>query len=152
MWLNMVVLQPTPYCNFPRNRTVVITSVLPVSGLQFGAAKNNNKADLKWSTVSETNTLHFDVLHSIDGISFVKLTTVASAQNSTSLQTYSFTHTAPVNGANYYKLKLADIDGRSTFSDVKQLHFGKANFTIVPNPVAAGFTVSNPFAGSAILV
>ncbi|HTE26080.1 lectin-like protein [Flavitalea sp.] len=144
-------LPTDPLLQLSATRTMFIAAILPVRELQFQVVKNQQKADIKWSTTSETNTFRFDVLHSVDGINFTKLAEIPAARNSNSLRTYSFRHEVPSHGANFYKLKLIDIDEKFSYSDVRQLNFSGSDFTISPNPVITNFIVSNPFDKNSIL-
>jgi hypothetical protein len=145
-------LSTDPLLELSASRTIVITSILPVNNLQFVAVKNGRNSELKWTTASEVNTLRFDVMHSVDGSNFSKIGSVAASQNSTATNTYFFVHKAPESGTNYYRLKLVDIDGRNTLSDIRQLSFEKIGFTISPNPVVNSLIVSNPFERNAVLI
>jgi hypothetical protein len=145
-------LASDPLLELSASRTIVITSILPANDLKFAAVKNGQSVELKWSTGSEKNTLRFDVMHSVNGREFNKVGEVTASQNSFSTRSYSFTHATPANGTNYYRLKLVDADGKTGFSDIRQLSFDKIGFAVSPNPVKASFTVSNPFGRNAVLV
>ena len=145
-------LSTDPLLELSGNKTIVITNVLPVTGLQFGAGRSNNSVQLKWTTVSEQNTLRFDVLHSTDGTVFSKIGEVAAAQNSTVARSYTFMHASPVPGINYYKLQIRDIDGFSRFSEVRQVSFAKTTFSIAPNPATKTLIVNSPFGGKAVVM
>ncbi len=140
-----------PLLQLSANRTVVITTILPVGGWQFDVVKRNTSAVINWSTESETNTHRFDVLHSIDGRMFEKLSSVPAAQNSNTRKNYTASHSTPESEIHYYKIQLVDRDGRSTYSNIKQISFDNTNAAIVPNPVHNTFTISNPFGRAAIL-
>lgn len=130
----------------------MITSILPVNDLKFAVAKNGLNAELKWSTASEKNTLRFDVMHSLNGKDFNKIGEVVAIKNSSTTTSYSFVHVSPGKGSNYYQLKLVDEDGRTSFSETRQLNFEKISFTVSPNPVKNSFAVSNPFDSKAVLI
>lgn len=138
-------LSTDPLLDLSDNRTIVITNVLPVTGLQFSASKNNNSVQLKWMTSSEQNSLRFDVWHSSDGSSFAKIGQVAASQNSNTVRNYTLMHTAPTSGMNYYKLQMIDIDGNSRFSEIRQVSTAKTTFSISPNPATKTLIVNNPF-------
>jgi len=145
-------LATDPLLELSASRTIAITSILPVNDLKFAVTKKGEKAALNWSTASEKNTLRFDIMHSADGRNFVKIGDVASVKNSSLTTSYSFTHTSPGKGANYYQLKSVDVDGKTSLSEIRQLNFDQINFTISPNPVKNSFTISNPFIGRGMLI
>jgi hypothetical protein len=65
---------------------------------------------------------------------------IAAAGNSTTIRDYSFTHTGPVNGINYYRIRQTDIDGRSSFSEIRLVLITKIELplTVLTNPVDKG--------------
>ncbi len=123
----------------------VENSILPVNGLQLNVQKNMGSVTLNWSTLSETNTLRFEVQRSDNGQNFNKIGEVAAAQNSTTIQAYSFIDNTPFNRNNYYRLKLVDADGQVNFSPVKQMLFSEIAFKLSPNPVVDRFVIYSPF-------
>lgn len=94
------------------------STVLPVTLSQFSVNDNGRNAELKWSTVSETNNLHFEIEKSIDGISFSKLAIVRGSTNSTSLKNYSYIDKGLAPGTYFYRLKQVDLNGRYTYSKI----------------------------------
>jgi hypothetical protein len=97
---------------------------LPVSLLDFNGAVRAKAVELNWKTAQESNSLHFEVLKSTDGITFNSIGKVNAAGNSTGLQSYQFMDNTPAVGANYYKLKQVDIDGRFEYSKNVLINFG----------------------------
>jgi hypothetical protein len=116
------------------------SSTLPVSWLSFTAQKQNNTTLLKWSTASEQGTESYTVQHSANGITWEVVGVKPAAGNSNTIQQYSFVHTRPVEGMNYYRLVQKDIDGKENYSQVASINFGKLlkQLIIYPNPVSNG--------------
>ncbi len=51
---------------------------------------------------------------------------------------YSFLHTTPAGGYNYYRLKMIDADGRFTYSPIVRTGgISKSGLFVYPNPVAS---------------
>jgi hypothetical protein len=77
---------------------------------------------------------------SSDGISFTKITFVASKANggnSTSALSYNYDDVRPMSGANYYRLKQIDNDGKFSYSNVVLLTRKVTEITLTgvyPNP------------------
>ncbi len=115
----------------------VVASVLPLNFLSFDAAKQAGSVNLTWKTANEVNTNRFDVQFSKDGNAWASIGNVAAAGTSTSTHDYSFVHTSPINGANYYRLKQIDQNGAFKYSEVRVVKFsgGAVTFEIFPNPV-----------------
>jgi hypothetical protein len=111
-------------------------SVLAVSGLNFAAIKQNNEAQLKWSTLTEVNTAYFNIERSSDGINWQVVGAITAKGNSTTTTSYSFTDALPFGGTNYYRLKQVDNDGQYAYSPVRTLQFtGQWLVKLYPNPV-----------------
>jgi hypothetical protein len=127
---NSVATQLTLYSD-----TVSITS-LPVSLLSFTATKEGNKNLLQWTTGQEVNSSYFSVERSGDGVSFKGIGQVDAAGNSSGAKNYSLVDAKPVNGMNYYRLKMMDKDGEFSYSEIRSINEGMSfGVNVYPNPV-----------------
>ena len=118
------------------NLCTVTPTLLPIKLLNFTATKQANSVLLNWNTSTETNSKNFDIQFSTDGIHWQTIGTVAAAGNSNVQRNYSFVHTSPVKGTNYYRLKQNDLDARFEYSDTKEVTFdGAIGIKVLPNPV-----------------
>lgn len=111
--------------------------ILPVTWLYVkGKLLNNNTSIIEWATASESNSSHFEIEHSNNGISFAKTGIVNAAGFSSSITNYSFTHLSPVAGKNYYRIKQVDLDDRYNYSRIVTLiNSPEQNIiAISPNP------------------
>jgi len=113
------------------------TFVLPFSIKSFTAEKKNDGVHLKWQSESEQSTSHFIVEHGTDGSSFSELQRVEAAGNSSTVMYYTAAHSKPVYGTNFYRLKMVDLDGKITYSDIVAIKVSNDNYKIAvfPNPV-----------------
>ena len=117
-------------------------TILPLNLLSFTGEQADKKHLLHWITSQEQNTSHFDVERSADGIHFIKLGTVAAAGNSAVQRNYNFTDTDPMQGNNFYRLKMFDIDGSLKYSNIILLKLsGNTTLSIYPNPTAKTLNV-----------
>ena len=118
---------------------------LPVNLVSFDARLlQNNQVQLDWATAGETNSDHFEVEHSRDGLDWVGIGRIEAAGNSGTMQNYSFVDAAPYSGLCYYRLKQVDIDGRAVISKTVTVHIDPqqaATFRIYPNPAASFLVV-----------
>lgn len=123
-------------CASESNVLTVSLTALPVELLFFKAHSLVNKVKLDWATASETNNDFFEIQHSIDGNEFRKTGIVYSDyHNSNTLIKYSYDHTNPFPGLNYYRLKQTDLDGKFEYSNIIKVSFEQKNgFSIHPNP------------------
>lgn len=112
-------------------------AALPVTWLSVNGQIQNGNAIIKWATASESNTKTYEVEHSVDGLNFSKVGTIAAAGNSNSVKQYEFVHSSPINGKNYYRIKQIDLDGKFTYSSivVVQNNDTHRGLIIAPNPV-----------------
>lgn len=121
---------------------------LPVDMVSYDVICNNNYNVVKWSTATETNSSHFVVERSDDGVIFNQLGNVQAAGNSSSLLSYSYTDYSSINDkTTYYRLTQVDLDGKKKLYDTKVSacvnNNGYANssnsstVTIYPNPSQA---------------
>jgi hypothetical protein len=86
-------------------------SVLPIELVHFSGNSEGSRNFLKWSTATEKNNDFFTIERSTDGDSWVDVTTVYGAGNSTSLKTYNAYDNRPEKTLNYYRLRQTDFDG-----------------------------------------
>ncbi len=129
--------------------TVVVvdftSTVLPVTLLEFTARAETNFVTTNWSITQEINTSYYDVEHSADGVSFRKFGTVQALGSTNGARQYNLNHYEPVNGVNYYRLKMVDADGRFTYSPIATVVYSKANMPVAfPNPVQDLLTLKIP--------
>jgi hypothetical protein len=130
------------------NAACTPASPLPLELVQFAVTKANKQdADADWTTMNESNIRDFDVQRSLDGRSFVKIGTVKAIGHSHTAQRYHFLdEKLPVTIAQtifYYRLKINELDGSSTYSPVQSVAFeGQRSSGITaevfPNPVLNG--------------
>ncbi len=131
----------SPGNNFKLMFDARFSAGLPVQLSSFTGVKDGSKNLLKWNTATELNNKGFDLERSADGVNFSSIASIASKAtngNSTSQLSYDFTDNKSLNGNNYYRLKQADKDGKTSFSQVVLIKGNKVNATsisaIYPNP------------------
>ena len=72
-----------------------------------------------------------------DGKAWEKLKTVAAKGESLVEEHYSTTDDSPLNGENFYRLKMVDKDGTFALSKIRNVEFDlKTGYTLFPNPVS----------------
>ncbi|MFZ1451240.1 MAG: S8 family serine peptidase [Ferruginibacter sp.] len=114
------------------------TNSLPVNLLTFEAVKQTKKVLLQWTTDNELNADKYMVERSADGINYIAIGTVP-AYNNGNKNNYSFTDLQPLNGFNFYRLRMTDLDASFRNSPVRKVNFDNIgdDFSIYPNPVTA---------------
>jgi Secretion system C-terminal sorting domain len=127
-----------------------ITNLLPVTLINWNAAYTNSIIALKWTTTSETNSSHFIVERSFDGVEYSDIAMLFAAGNSSISINYSYSDKIPANnsGIIYYRLKMVDMDGRYKASDVRIVRIGKSadgvKILAYPNPVVNDVRITIP--------
>jgi len=115
-------------------------STLGVKMTSFTVKKENNDAVLRWTTASETKNDHFEIERSTDGVNFTKMGIVTGSGTTALTKNYSYPD-ALVNVSSrilYYRLRIVDVDGKNTYSQIAALRLDGAvaisGLTVYPNP------------------
>ena len=112
--------------------------ILPVTLSSYTAtATTPGKVTIAWTTTQEQNNSYFTIEKSTDGVSFYRIGQVQSA-NLPSGNSYSYIDNLPLPGINFYRLSQTDINGKTTFYDVKKITIENGNtesIVLYPNPV-----------------
>lgn len=112
---------------------------LPLTLLSFTGKDVDGSHQLTWQTTNESNTSYFILEYTTQSsVSYKALTRLEAAGNTTSSKEYSFVNRSPSIGDNFYRLKMVDIDGKETFSNVVLLKVlsNKTAILFYPNPTA----------------
>ncbi len=130
-----------------------LATPLPLDLVQFSAQAAGQEVSLTWQTLSEKEFSHFEIERSQDGRQFTKLETVLAKGKLTTTTSYRSLDNHPLDGINYYRLKMVDLDGTYHFSKVVSVEFIRSGITnIVPNPVGtSGFTVNYQSGQNAVI-
>lgn len=133
------------------NFLMTIETPLPVELSRFDARRVDSQALLSWSTASETNNSHFNIERSPDGREFAEIGRVVGAGTVREKQEYTFIDENPLPGANYYRLRQIDYDGRYSFSPVRRVMLGSLEtaFLLFPSPADDYLQVQRAEAGDA---
>ena len=107
-------------------------NVLPIELISFEGFPNAQTVELVWEVDNALNFSHFEIerRNEIEQIfQHIGLTDYHSSMN------YMFVDESPLEGINYYRLKLIDNDGRFNYSPVRSVMFkNEREVTLFPNP------------------
>ncbi len=105
------------------------------------AANYGTVNKVSWKTQTEETGDRFEVERSADGRNFAYRATVAA--KGIAPAEYSYTDEQPYEGTTYYRLKLVDKDGRTSYSKTVSAEMKAAGFSLhaFPNPVNNQLTV-----------
>ena len=121
-----------------RVRRLTNTTIpLPLQLLQFTAAPVRNDVLVQWTTAMEKNVAGFDVERSSDALHFEAIGYVGSRGNATAPYAYAFTDVHPLDGKSFYRLKMKDMDGTFSYSDVAAVMRQSAGGQVTLSPVPA---------------
>ncbi|MCB9235407.1 MAG: T9SS type A sorting domain-containing protein [Bacteroidia bacterium] len=114
--------------------------------LEFTAnLQENRQVRLNWSTEGEEGNDYFAIDRSSDGQNFQEIGQVKSKGNSTGNQNYQTWDPEPQTGLNYYRLRIIDLKGNTSYSEVRTVYLGKPadEVFVYPNPAekGKGFTI-----------
>lgn len=129
----------------PATITINWINVLPVTLLNFTASKAGSTSLLQWSTAQEIGIKSFEIDAAPDAINFYPIGTVAAQGTGITPANYTFTDTKPVQGINYYRLKIINADGTFSYSGIRSVNFSSTaaqGFTLIPNPADNNAVVS----------
>jgi PKD repeat protein len=110
--------------------------ILPINLTYFIGDKVQNGNLLKW--LLETEIEYFDLERSADAINFQSIAKIEKIEN---LSTYEHLDNSPINGWNYYRLKMIDHDGSFEYSNIVAIDNKKteSRLVIMPNPASTEF-------------
>lgn len=115
---------------------------LPITVSSFSGVCASNSVLLTWTINTVSNSLQLEIQRSADGSSWEQIGQTGAAES-------DFTDANPLKGANnFYRLKLADADGRSTYSGVIVVNSCNAAatapqlFRIVPDPFGSSMSIA----------
>ncbi len=97
--------------------TMYVGPTLPLKLLQFSGAYRGNEIVLNWSTANSLNFSHFELEHAADAIHFQPLDIVQANRSNQ----YQFVDAHPFANENFYRLKIVDKDGQTSFSNIVRL-------------------------------
>ncbi len=127
----------TETCNLlVDNIQITLSSGLPVELSSFTASCSAGGALLKWITESETRSNYFTMEASTDGSSWSEVGKVDAQFSSQTRTIYAYQADYFVNGINYYRLRLTDMDGTEEILSVVSLICEDNQVLIYPNPTS----------------
>ncbi len=110
---------------------------LPVELTEFkGKALEDLQSEITWTTTSESNSSHFVLEHSRDGLNFKSIADVQAMGESLESVDYGFVHKSAVMGNNFYRLRIIDKDASEEYSDIITVSHDKKDwFNLYPTIV-----------------
>ena len=121
-------------CNFP-------LAILAARDYNFTAHNINGQVKLTWKP-SQQSSVRYSLERSKNNTNW---TTIANEGNfNFAVNKISFTDASPLEGKNFYRIKIVDARNQTAFSVVRTIEISIArSFTIWPNPVRGNLFIRN---------
>ena len=130
------VLQQTVNGCFSADTVWVNVQPLPLKFLKYELRfTNGEQVENRWQTANEINVSHFYVQRSTNGRDF-NIIHKEPAKNQ-ALNNYAFIDEAPNEGVNYYRIVSVDKDGKTSFSEVRNIGYRTRNNELRIFPIPA---------------
>jgi hypothetical protein len=101
-----------------------ISGPLAIEPIEISAVKQNNNAEIRWAIHIATAIQQTELERSADGSAFTALTIAGNNVN-------SYTDDKLLNGTNYYRIKVTDINGRINYNKIIAVINKASGFDIV---------------------
>ncbi len=121
-----------------RFAVVFEATVLPVTLVRINADLENDGVAVQWKVSNENGTVSYDIERSVDGGSvFSKIGSTPSHGNNLINDAYDFLDQKPLEGDNYYRVRMIDLNGRYKYTNVVKVTKATEILTVsvYPNPV-----------------
>jgi len=132
--------------SFPSNNSITLAdfsqTAFPVSWLGFEATPIGNSVLCEWQTGDERNNDYFVLERSEDGASFQPIGQTPGTGNSQEIHTYQAWDNQPIAGRSWYRVSQVDLDGKQSYSNVREVFFSPSiRATLQPNPASTFSTL-----------
>ncbi len=94
---------------------------LPITLKNFAIEYRDKKVLVKWTTSNESNSKEFRVERAGKDLQFHTVATISSSGISNTDKSYAWVDEFPLNGINYYRLQLVNVDNSSEYFDIKNV-------------------------------
>lgn len=115
------------FSNFYLNK---MGAALPVSLLYFNGKKSTTGNLLSWKVNCSTGNNQFEIERSADAVNFGSIGIITADANACSMP-FELEDNHPLPAVNYYRLKMADADGKISYSNLVAINNRGAGFEIV---------------------
>jgi hypothetical protein len=137
----------------PANASITFSLALPVTLTSFTGTASQCNVTLDWTTTNAVNFGYFELEYSSDGTNYSAIGKIMGIPGS-GPKAYSFVYGGQSTPIGYYRLKMVDLDGSFTYSNVvlvRSLCIGNLA-TVLPNPVRDVVTINGLAGNEAIKI
>ena len=125
-------------------------SVMPVKWISFNVeGGNKNQVLLTWEVTDQVDNKGFYVQYSKDQKNWDDVTFIDAKSSGGKNEKYSYTYTGILSSENYFRIKQIDLDGKFSFSQIRNLRSSanttstQNNVVVYPNPVKDVVNITN---------
>jgi hypothetical protein len=118
-------------------------AALPVRLVTFLVSIEEAWTLVKWEAAEEKGFLYFEVERSADSKTWQVIGMSGSTENGEFPQRYQLRDPEPLEGRNFYRLKMVDTDGTYSYSGVRSVFF-EFESDVYPNPVRDFLKIRDP--------
>lgn len=116
--------------------------ILPIQITEFEVIDDSDRVKLNWEVFTGHDIEYFTVQKSINSFVWSDIVEVKySDSNSIATHSYIQYDYSPIEGANYYRIKQGNKNGKYYYSDIEEIQWNKKNHGIFPNPSSDIFNV-----------
>lgn len=109
----------------------------------FSAEPEFDGIKISWITVSEKNNSRFILERCFSGDDFSELTSMACGDSTKILNSYTVSDKNPVEGVQFYRLRLIDSEGRESLSNAIAVRWmPNETIRVYPNPTTGDLFVN----------
>lgn len=93
---------------------------------------------IEWSNLTERDIIRYEVERSANGIDYYPINQQAPKSNRDDKASYNHFDAMPIDGANFYRIRVDEIGGKPVYSKILRVDMGStkaASFSLYPNPV-----------------
>lgn len=113
-------------------------NALPVNFSNVKAFEKGTGVQIEWTNLTEKDLVNYIVERSANGRDFTAIAQVAPRSNQADKESYTSFDPSPMTGANFYRIKVLEIDGKVIYSKLLKVDIGRITkgISLYPNPVA----------------
>jgi hypothetical protein len=131
------------YSENPATYTIQVNSILPVTGLVLVGKNTLDGTRLSWYTLTEQQSASFEIERSTDGVHFKTIAKVLAVGNSAVREDYSYMDNYIGSINVWYRVKIIDVDGRFSTSNIIKVNKQVAVLiNVYPNPAQKELTIT----------
>ncbi len=126
-----------------------VSTVLPITLLDFKASVEGNSIIFKWKTASEINSSYFQLEENIFG-NWGEICIVNAQGNSKNVVDYTYVYQTELYRDMFFRLKNVDIDGTFSYSNVIKVTPTTVEIKLYPNPFKDELLIQGKFSSFSI--